>query len=288
MKNKRFLITGSAGQLGEEFKEILAKRNLQFDAPPETECDITNFAQLKEVINQIKPDCIINCGAYNNVDEAEENPEPAYLVNSKAVENLTQLCKKGNIFLVHYSSDYVFDGKKGDLYTEDDIPNPLNVYGKSKFKGENIIRDYLTDYLIFRTSWVIGRGKQNFLYKLMNWAKENRVLKISADETSVPTYTEDIVNATLLSLEKELKGLYHLTNSGYASRYELAKYFIDKMGLDNIVIPVCASSFSARATRPLFSAMSNKRISKKLNISISHWEKGIDRFIGILKKQEVL
>ena len=129
MKAKTFLITGSAGQLGKEFKEILPKRDLQFVAPPEAECDITNFVQIKEVISQTKPDIIINCAAYNNVDEAETNPEPAYFVNSKAVENLAKICKEKNIFLVHYSSDYVFDGKKGDLYTEDDTPNPLNVYG---------------------------------------------------------------------------------------------------------------------------------------------------------------
>jgi len=246
------------------------------------------LADKKSYSFQIKPDIIVNCAAYNNVDEAEANPELAHLVNSKAVENLAQLCKKSNIFLVHYSSDYVFDGKKGDLYTEVDTPNPLNEYGKSKLSGENITRDSLTDYLVFRTSWVIGRGKQNFLYKLMNWAKENRVLKISSDETSVPTYTEDIANVTLLSLERGLNGLYHLTNSGYASRYELAKYFIDKMELENVIIPVCASVFSARATRPLFSAMSNKRISKELSISISHWKKGVDRFIEILKNQKVL
>ena len=112
MKGKTFLITGSAGQLAREFKEILSKRGLQFFAPPEKECDITNFVQIKKVIDQIKPDIIINCAAYNNVDEAEENPELAYLVNSKAVDNLVQICKEKSIFLVHYSSDYVFDGKR--------------------------------------------------------------------------------------------------------------------------------------------------------------------------------
>ena len=284
MKSKTFLITGSAGQLAREFKEILSKRGLQFFAPPEKECDITNFVQIKKVIDKIKPDIVINCAAYNNVDEAEENPELAYLVNSKAVDNLVQTCKEKSIFLVHYSSDYVFDGKKGNSYTEDDLPNPLNVYGESKLSGENIIKKSLVDYLIFRTSWVIGKGKQNFLYKLTNWTKENRKLKVTSDETSVPTYAEDIANLTILSIERGLKGLYHLTNNGYASRYELAKYFIDNMGLDNEIIPVSLSFFNTKADRPLFSAMSNKKISQELNVSISKWESGVDRFIKTLKK----
>ena len=119
----------------------------------------------------------------------------------------------------------------------------------------------------------------------MNWAKENKALKISFDETSVPTYTEDIVNVTLLSIEKGLKGLYHLTNSGYASRYDLAKYFINSMELKNELIPVSINAFNTKATRPLFSAMSNEKISKELNISIPHWKEGIGRFIKTLKNR---
>ena len=287
MKDKTFLITGAAGQLAGEFQNILSKLGLGFVAVERKECDITNFTQTKKLISGVRPDIIINCAAYNSVDEAEENSELAYSVNSDAVRNLAELSKKNNIFLVHYSTDYVFDGEKHESYTEYDVPNPVNIYGKSKLKGEQVVRELLSDFLIFRVSWVVGKGKQSFLYKIMNWAEKNQVLKISSDEVSVPTYPEDIVNITLLSLKKGLMGLYHLTNSGCASRYELAKYIIIKLGLKNTVVPVPMSVFNTKAKRPLYTCMSNERISKELDISIPSWEDGIDKLVKTLEKSVV-
>ena len=136
MEDKTFLITGSNGQLAEEFQRVFLKRKISFAAPSEEECNIADFLKTREIVAAVKPNVIINCAAYNAVDEAEKKPEIAYLVNSEAVTNLAKLCKENNIFLVHYSSDYVFDGKKKDLYIEEDIPVPINVYGKSKLKGE--------------------------------------------------------------------------------------------------------------------------------------------------------
>lgn len=284
MKNNKFLISGASGQLSKEFQKTFAKKLINFASPSEEEWDITDFAKTKEIINKSKPNVIINCAAYNLVDDAEEKPELADLVNSKAVENLAKICKENKIFLVHYSSDYVFDGKKQELYVEEDIANPLNEYGKSKLKGEQAVKDNLSDYLIFRLSWVIGRGKQNFLYKVWNWAKDSQAIKISSDEVSVPTYTEDIVIITLLSLEKGLIGLFHLTNSGYASRYELTKYFLNKMGAKNIVVPVSIDNFKTKAKRPVFSAMSNLKISKILDVSIPKWEESTDKFVKIFRE----
>lgn len=282
--SKKFLIIGSSGQLATEFKTYFAENEISYSAPEEKDLDITNEEQLEAVIIQEKPEVILNCASYNQVDKAEEDEVGAFKVNAQAVENLALACKKHNIFIVHYSSDYVFDGKKGNLYIESDSVNPLNIYGKSKLKGEEAIAKHLDKYLIFRLSWVIGMGAQNFLFKLQAWAKEKEVLQISADEVSVPTYTEDIVDVTLMSIEKELNGLYHLTNSGYASRYELAKYFIAKMGLGNLVIPIAMSTFVTKAKRPGFSAMSNGKISKQLGVPIPKWEYGVDRLIKRIKQ----
>jgi len=279
MKHKKILITGTAGQLGREFRRILSQRGMNFTAPTEDLCNITNFEQVEKTIDSEKPDIIINCAAYNLVDETEENPKTAFLVNSVAVENLAKVCKQKNIFLVHYSSDYVFDGEKGSPYTEEDSPAPISIYGQTKLEGELAVQRILTDYLVLRTSWVFGVGTQNFLYKLKQWATNNTVVKVSSDETSVPTYAVDIVNITLLSLEKGLKGLYHLTNSGYTSRYELSKYFTKKIGLETKIEPVPASSFNTKARRPRFSAMSNGKILKELRIPSRSWEDSIDRFV---------
>jgi dTDP-4-dehydrorhamnose reductase len=274
-----FLVTGSGGQLARAFQKTLSAQGLKFEAPPEEDLDITNFQQVENTVKRIMPDVILNCAAYNSVDMAEENPSVAFNVNHHAVRNLSSLCKKMDIFLVHYSTDYVFDGEKGDFYREEDKTNPLNKYGESKLKGEEAVRENQDNSLILRLSWVFGKGGSNFLCKLAKWAEEKRILKISADEVSIPTYTEDIVEVTLAALERGMKGLYHLTNSGYCSRYELAKHFIKKMGMNNVLIPVPVSAFQTPAKRPSFSAMANGRISKELNVTIPEWEDGINRFI---------
>lgn len=278
MNNRKILILGSAGQLAQAFVSALEKWGSNFTAPEERESSITDFEQISRLLTEAKPDIVINCAAYNAVDEAEDDPAVAHLVNGVAVENLAQQCEQRGIFLVHYGSDYVFDGKKQDLYTEADRPNPLNIYGQSKLAGETAVREIMSRYLVFRLSWVIGAGKQNFLYKLAGWAEKNRILKISADEVSVPTFTTDVVTMTLLSLEKGLTGLYHLTNSGYASRYELARYYLKQQKLRNIVVPVAMSTFATKAERPLFSAMSNEKLARSLGVDIPTWQEGVDRF----------
>ncbi|PKL40124.1 MAG: dTDP-4-dehydrorhamnose reductase [Spirochaetae bacterium HGW-Spirochaetae-1] len=279
MKKKKFLITGSGGQLGREFVRILTEKSIDFTAPDEKECNITDRDRMSALIKSTKPDLLINCAAYNAVDNAEDDADMAYKVNSSAPGYLAEICKNLNIFFIHYSSDYVFDGKKENLYTEKDEPNPLGVYGRSKLEGEKAALETGCNCLIFRLSWVFGLGTQNFLYKLSQWAKANPILKISADEVSVPTYTEDVVLATLMSLEKDLSDLYHLTNTGYASRYELARFYLKTAGLKNLVIPVAMSTFNTKAKRAPFTAMSNENISQALNTSIPTWEDAVTRFI---------
>jgi dTDP-4-dehydrorhamnose reductase len=279
MKKKKILIAGSGGQLGSEFIRAFANSDYECIAPDESSFSITDFGGTKKIVAELKPDIIINCAAYNAVDDAEEKQDAAYGVNRDAVKNLAEISRDAGIFLVHYGTDYVFDGAKMDFYTEDDIPNPVGVYGKSKLEGENMVREILENYLVFRLSWVFGMGKQNFLYKLSQWAEKNRVLKISADEVSVPTYTGHIVEATLAALKRGITGLYHLTNSGYASRYELARYYIEKTGRSNLVIPVPMSTFPVKAKRPGFSAMSNQKICRELGISLPHWKEGVDKIV---------
>jgi dTDP-4-dehydrorhamnose reductase len=196
------------------------------------------------------------------------------------------MCKKNNALLIHYSSDYVFDGEKKDFYSEEDVPNPINSYGKTKLLGETFLREETDNFLMFRVSWVFGEGKQNFLYKLLEWAKKNRVLKIVYDQISVPTFTKDIVSLTMLAIGKGMRGVYHLTNSGYASRYEVARYYIERLGLDNLILPVSSDSFPVPAKRPFFSAMSNLKLSEELNVIIPDWKVGIERYVELMFEKE--
>jgi dTDP-4-dehydrorhamnose reductase (EC 1.1.1.133) len=238
MKRLKFLITGAKGQLAKEFVKELTNRGLEFTALTKEELDISDTNKVFEVIKEVKPDIVINCAAYLPADKAESFPTEAIAVNTLGVANLAFACLDIKATLVHYSTDYVFDGTKAGFYTEEDQPNPLNEYGKSKLFGEFFIQKVLENYLIFRVSWVYGEGRQNFIYKLLQWAKEREVLQIAFNEVSVPTYTGFIVEKTLKALEKGLTGLYHLVPRGYASRYEWAKLTLKLFRIEKVLIPV--------------------------------------------------
>jgi len=280
------LITGANGQLAREFQKLSGTDPYEITVFDREHLDIADPATVAETLSRCTPDVLLNCAAYNFVDKAEERFEDAYRVNALGVKTLAAACKKKNILLVHYSSDYVFDGTKEDFYTEEDEPNPLNRYGKSKLDGEMFLREETDQFLLFRVSWVFGEGEQNFLYKLSEWAKKNRVLKIVCDQISIPTYTRDIVNLSMFAIQKGLRGIYHMTNSGYSSRYEVARYFLERLEMDNLILPVGSVHFPTPAQRPYFSAMSNRKLSDELNVAIPDWKLGIDRYIEAMFGKE--
>lgn len=276
----KVLITGAHGQLAMEFQRQLAKNDLyKVCAVDRAKLDISDLERVTEATASYRPDIVLNCAAYNQVDKAEGDVSAAFKVNAEGVKNLAFCCKKNSALLIHYSTDYVFDGTKEDLYTEEDIPNPINSYGKSKLSGERLLAEGIDKFLLFRVSWVFGTGRQNFLYKLAELAKKNRVLKIAADQVSVPTYTDDIVRTTMAAVEDGMRGVYHLTNSGYASRYEVARYYIEKTKLPNMALPVSSDFFKTAAKRPYFSALSHDKLSNALKQEIPDWRDAIDRFI---------
>jgi dTDP-4-dehydrorhamnose reductase len=282
----KILITGANGQLGSEFQRALENYDYTVVALDKGTLDISDPCVVEEAVSRYSPDIILNCAAYNLVDEAEKDFDTAYKVNALGVKNLSSACKKNDALLVHYSTDYIFDGTKEDFYTEEDNPNPINNYGKSKLSGENFLTEEMDKFLLFRVSWVFGDGKQNFLYKLSEWVKKNRVLKIVCDQISVPTYTKDIATLTIFAINKGLRGVYHLTNSGYASRYEVARYFIERLGVDNLILPVYSDYFPVPAKRPYFSAMSNLKLSKDIDVNVPDWRTGIDRYIEAMFERE--
>ncbi len=272
----KILIAGKNGQLGREFVRRLAAPEFEVVVPDEDAFDITNDDAVRKIVEGNRPDVVLNCAAYNLVDEAEKDPGPAFAINATGVAHLAAACKEAGALLVHYGTDYVFDGQKGAPYTEEDTPCPLNNYGKSKLAGEQILRETLSRFLLFRVSWVFGEGKQNFLHKLLQWADNGNALKIVDDQVSIPTTTSEIVRLTLLALRAVLNGTFHMTPSGYASRYEVARYFLEKMGMTNTVIPVASDYFPSPAKRPLFSALSNAKLSSALGIGIPDWKRGVD------------
>lgn len=277
-----YLITGSGGQLAASFAKRLRSRSMEFLAPDELRCDITNQTSIREIITSCQPSVIINCAAYNLVDKAEQYRERAFQVNAEGPKLLAEEARKCGAVLVHFGSDYVFDGLKQDgLYREEDPVGPLSEYGRSKLAGEQAVREVLGDRsLVFRLSWVFGAGKQNFIAKLLEWSAAQEYLRIACDEFSAPTWTETVVDVTMKALDQGVSGLYHLTNSGYCSRYEWAKAILRRKGIEKFIRPVSMDSFGLPAKRPKFSAMSNRTITDRLDISIPTWEEAVDRFLG--------
>ena len=278
----KILLTGANGQLAGEFQRLLEHYPHEVAALDRAMLDISNDEHVEQAFIAHTPDIVFNCAAYNLVDRAEQEYESAFRVNAMGVRNLARASKKMDSLLVHFSSDYVFDGTKEDFYTEEDITNPLNKYGESKLSGELFLKEETDNFLLFRVSWVFGAGQQNFLYKLLEWAKQKKLLKVVCDQISVPTCTRDIAHLTMFAINKGLRGVYHLTNSGYASRYEVARFFLEKTGMDNLVLPVRSDAFPSPAKRPYFSAMSNIKLSRALDVQIPDWRIGIESHVKYL------
>lgn len=275
----KYLIIGKNGQLGKEFFRTLSVQNKDVVALGHDEIELSDLESINKACEEIKPDVVINCAAYNLVDIAETDFSIAYKANTLGPYNLKIAQDKYKFKLVHYSTDYVFDGKKENaLYLEEDKPNPLSQYAKSKYMGEDLLKNN-KDTLVFRVSWVFGDGTQNFIYKVTQWAKTNPELKISTNEVSSPTSTKIIVETTLKSLDLGLEGLYHVNNSDYCSRYELAKYVLKIIKSPNIIYPATAEFFNFPAKRPSFSAMDNTLISKKLDIEIPDWQYSVKKHL---------
>jgi len=276
----RYLITGKNGQLARAFINKFNRQSIDFSAPEESQLDITDYNATVTAVTAYRPDVIINCAAYNLVDKAEQDKDRVFAVNATGPKNLAQAAASQKALLVHFGSDYVFDGRKENgLYTESDPVNPLNEYGKSKLAGEQHVMNELDQCLVLRLSWVFGSGKQNFIYKLTEWSRNSDYLKIACDEFSVPTYAGMVVDITLKAIEQGMIGRYHLTSSGFCSRYEWAKLILNTIGAKKFIRPVTMDTFNLPAKRPKFSAMINSKLAGLLNVDIPTWEESVRSFL---------
>jgi dTDP-4-dehydrorhamnose reductase len=275
----RAFIFGSKGQLGRAFAKRFEKEGWEYLGADSDELDVTNPMHVAEVLSIYRPGLIINCSAYNQVDLAENDRKTAMDVNAYALRSIAMEAKKFETTLVHFSTDYVFDGSKKAPYTEQDKTNPLNVYGESKLAGEKYALEPM-GASVFRLSWLYGDGKQNFIYKVRQWAEKEGPLKIADDEISVPTYTEDVVDAVMAAMQRGLSGLWHLPNSGFCSRYEWAKEILRLAGIKKEIIPAKMADFNTAAKRPGYSAMSNAALCRELGIKIPDWRDSLARFLS--------
>lgn len=295
MSIKNIIIFGSSGQLGKEFVKSTEFRN-KFNVYhfSKKECDITDINQTKKIFQKIKPLFVINCAAYTKVDDAEHQKRYANTANHHAVENLAKQSVRYDFVLIHFSTDYVFNGNLSKPFLETDIKNPINYYGYTKHMGEEKILQYAKKFLIFRVSWVYGLYGDNFPKKIIKLAKSNKEIKVVNDQFGIPTSTKFIVNTILKILNSDVKksdfGIYHLTPSGQTSWYKFAELIQTKINTNNSknfepikIIPVSSNEFKTIANRPIFSILDNSKIKKTFKINTYSWETYFENFFDEIK-----
>jgi dTDP-4-dehydrorhamnose reductase len=280
------LLLGKYGQLGWELRRALAPAGhvIALDYP---EIDLLQEGNVRKIVRTYHPEVIINATAYTAVDKAESEPEIAMAINARAPGLLAEEALRLGALLIHYSTDYVFDGNKGSEYLESDSPNPLGVYGQSKLDGERFIQAVGGDTLILRTSWVYSLRRESFVTKVLQWSRQQPVLRLVSDQVSNPTWARMLAEATTLLLVKggeswrewlgERRGLYHLAGSGYASRLEWAQAILrlDPKQAEQVVQqiqPALTADFPTPAQRPLFSALNCDLFPRTFGLSLPPWD----------------
>lgn len=275
----KVLITGANGQLGQDTAKIFRQRGHLVTGAGSQDLDISDFHSVLQVTGKLKPEIIINCAAYNAVDQAESDWKHAYQVNGLGPKNLALASKRIGAKFVHFSTDYIFNGKKGDPYTIADSPDPVSKYGMSKLLGEQMVERHSDNYLLIRVSWVFGSGNTNFVKKILEWSEHKKELSVVDDQISSPTYTVDLAQATCSLIEKDQPGLYHLTNAGFCSRYEWAMYILNAIGWKGHLSSAKSSDFKTAAERPAFSALNNFGSEEVLGYSLPDWKDATIRFL---------
>ena len=274
MGKDKIVLFGANGMLGAALLKTFINYNIYGFSKDEV--DITKKRAVSNKIKRIKPSIVINSAAYTKVDECEKNKKHAFNVNGKAVKIIAEICKKNDVPLMHMSTDYVFDGKKKS-HKENEVVNPINVYGKSKVLGEKYLMETLDDYYLIRTSWLFGENGKNFVDVILRYVKEKKELKVVNDQFGMPTYTMDLAKKIKEIVEtKKTFGIYHVANSGTCSWFQFAKKIIEFAKLDTKIKPISSRQLKRAAKRPKYSVLVNTKLSP-----LRHWEAALKEYMGV-------
>jgi dTDP-4-dehydrorhamnose reductase len=280
------LVTGAKGQLGNELHLVVEDNNKinQYFFTDVSELDITVKSAVAAYLESNKIDIVVNCAAYTNVDKAEDDRENADLINHIGPKNLAEVCRERNGFLIHTSTDYVFDGTKNTPYTETDETKPLGVYGETKLRGENAIINSGCEYVIIRTSWLYSSFGKNFLKTMQKLTAEKESLNVVFDQVGTPTYAgdlADVIYKIILKNDGNIKNqIYHFSNEGVCSWYDFAVAINEAFGHNCKVLPCHSEEFPSKVTRPSFSVLDKTKIKNALGIEINNWR---ESFLVCLK-----
>ncbi len=285
------LVTGASGQLGREIK-VRSKNyfGYEFIFTDIDTLDITDGKKVREFISRNFCDWIINCAAYNFVEKAEAEYDKAIQINSFAVKNLVDSIKGTDSRLIHFSTDYVFDGKSNVPYKETSATNPLSAYGRSKLEGERSALQH-PGTVIIRTSWLYSEFGSNFVKSILNKGKVNEPLNVVFDQIGTPTYAADLADAVLLIISKVIKnqiafnaGLYHYSNEGVSSWYDFATEIVNESGFNCRVNPILTKDLKSAVQRPFYSVLDKSKIKENYNLEIPHWRQSLRKCIKLLLK----
>jgi len=300
------LLTGKTGQLGSELNRLLLRLG-EVIAPDSDDLDLREPDKIRGVMRDAKPQVVVNAAAYTAVDAAETDEANARAINAEAPQVLAREAQKQGALVVHFSTDYVFDGSKNTPYVESDSPNPLNAYGRTKLAGEEAIRNSGVAHLIFRTSWVYAMHGRNFLQTILRLATEREELKVVEDQTGAPTSAKDLAEAATAILKgiipatdgsltfPKISGTYHMTAAGQTNWYEFAKAILEEATrapqdlpwltsatngrpiISSRVLPTSTQAFGSPAHRPAYSVLSNARLLEGFGVTLAHWRTQLHR-----------
>jgi len=273
----KILVTGAKGMLGTDLCARLAREHevIGWDIQ---ELDITDTAGLATICD-LAPELIAHCAAYADVDGCERDPETAYRVNALGTWNVALAAQQCDAALLYISTDFVFDGEKGEPYDEFDRPNPIGVYGRSKFAGEELVKKLLNRYFLVRTSWLFGKNGKNFVNTILAQAKKGGPLRIVSDQAGRPTYTKDLAEAIAGLIANPLYGIYHVTNSGECSWAGFAEEIVRQAGLKNAVIPISSAEWSTPTRRPKDSRLRHLALEMQRKDNLRSWPEALGDYL---------
>lgn len=275
----KVLITGAGGQLGQDLLRVLAPRH-ECIGWTRQEFDVTDRRLVQERTARLRPDAIVHAAAYTQVDLAEAHPDDAFMVNAFGACHMAQAAAAIDAKLVYVSTDYVFDGRKGEPYTEHDPTNPLSAYGESKLLGEKFVRAFCSKHFIVRTSWLYGKHGSNFVTKILAQAERRKELTVVDDEVGSPTYTYDLAECIGWLLPTERYGVYHAANRGWCSRAQFAEAIVRLGGWDDVrVVPIRSDQLALPAARPAYSALDDAALRHAGLARMREWQPALKAFV---------
>jgi len=279
----KVVVTGAAGMLGRDMVPEFQRRGHDVIALDRARLDITDLRAVREAIGSLKPDLVVNCAAYTDVDRAESEPDVAMAVNGLGPRNLALACEAQGAVLMHISTDYVFDGRKDGPYEIWDLPNPINVYGKTKLWGENYVRSLTHRHYLVRTSWLFGPGGRNFISAILEKARCGQAIRVVSDQVGCPTYSCDLAAACADLAATGCYGIYHVTNQGATSWARLAVYVVRACGSDVGVEAIGSDELDRPARRPRNSRLDAAPLGATLGYLLRSWTDAVEEYLRVLE-----